>query len=960
MSNLPNLRPEIMASVSASASASSGSCNCKYLDVVDLTADNISCNTLSINGDPFDPINPDFTTATVDDILQTKSIEVINRDLSLCDTLGNGNPGTDPNSESYSRHSKFWGYSEFYSMLMIKRRQNPADYYNFFGPCLQIVNEYQKTTYLSDGKFRPAYTSSQFGHDFNLQVNGSMTQFIYFGPGNYKNKLVTDANGLIASEASSFCMQMPCLRLDVNANGVIPAGGVSCAENSYPSAALTANTSTITGQGYGNGQYIVLSSYTWVTGAFALFNKDTTGDIQMSTSGSYQSNGVNPTNAGLYVGPTTTTVGGVSYLGEWVQIRLPVQIIPSKVILTRRYDGSRPRNTVLLGSNDGTTWDLLRNSSDLNYTNHQATISTTVDKLYDTFRLVVTRVGLSNIFAYDYASLAEIGIYSNTVKININSSGYVGAIPNPGQYVSILATPSTLSVDYAPITEVSVGATVSVFASVSSMVPATSTDIESVYFGPRVSSDGTTTISVTFDNGPLPEEGQYIKVTTTNTAYNTAVDGNPITSVTVGSLKTTVTYVVATAVPLGVATVTACSLRFDDPSVIANAKGIYSNVGIHNSDPQAPLDVSGNVIFRDQQSKYPLLKTTTDSVDRSEITFLDSTQSGQKQMCQIDCKNKVIRFKNPAQSSGVPLAGTLFEVDSANSLMTTYKSDTSKRFLEQNSNLGQQTFYSVTDGTTKFMLIDSSLSRVAIGAYAVANIGSYGGFVSSAQSTFTGNTRIESPASFVCGAANSYLNFRVDNTLNRVSVLTATPQYEFHVAGESYRQYPHVMAMLQNSSQAIPNATLTPLLWTARDTVTEYGPVGVRTSGTGTALDPFVNAGLGLTLSPTTGRFTYATMGGITKKIFRVEAQVIFQANATGFRQTQIGYYNSSGTLIRNYSLDIRDAAAGSSFTSINMSTIVSISNGESFDVSVYQNSTASLNTISATPSFTNIQIYHA
>lgn len=743
---------------------------------MDLTADNISCNTLSINGEPFNPSNPSFPNINVSGKTETQYIEAVNRNLAICDSDGNGNPGTDPNS-GYERN-KFWGYTEFYSMPMIKRRQNPGDYYNFFGPCMQITNEYQKTEYLQFGKFRPAYSSTQFGHDFNLQVNSSMSQYIYFGPGNYKNKLVMDANGLIASELSSFCILMPCLRLDVNANGVVPVGGVSC------------------------------------------------------------NNGV--------------------------------------------------------------------------------------------------------------------------LRIVINSFNYIGPIPTVGQYVSVKATPSTLSLDYAVITSVTTGTTTEILASAPSMPNAVSTAVESVYFGPKITSNGTTTISVSYNSGPLPEVGQHIKVTCTNAAFNTASNGNPITAITVNGDTTILTYSVTSSVPTETAVVTSCSLKFDDPSTTSNPKGILSNIGIHNSDPQAPCDILGNVICRDAVTKYPVFRTVTENVSESQVLILDSTVDGQKQMVQFDCENRIVRYKNPAlASSSSSSLGTFFEIDNANSLLTTYNSTTNSKFSEQNSVTGQQIYYA-NSGATKFMLIDSNLARMAIGSSAVDNIASYGGFVSSSLTTFTGLTRVESPASFVCGAANQYFTFRVDNTLNRVSVLTNNPQFEFHVSGESFRQYPHCMALLRSTSQSIPSGTTTAILWNARDTITEYGPVGVRTTGTGTAGDPFVNASLGLTLNATTGRFTYATMGTITKKMFNVSAMVIYGANATGYRQSHIEIYNTSGTMVRALAMDVRNAnTTASQVTSVNLSSPVLLANGESFAVVAFQSSGAAIGTYATSPVYCNIQITH-
>lgn len=723
----------------------------KYLDVVDLTADNISCKTLSIDGEPIDQT---LTTNQVEAISGTFT----NRDLTKCDANGNGNAGEDPN-QGYNRF-KVWGYSEFYSMLMIKRRQNPGDFYNYFGPCMQITNSYQKTEYLTFGLFRPAYTSTQFGHDFNLQVNSSMNQYIYYGPGNYKNKLVIDANGLIASQVSSFCMQMPCLRLDVNADGVVPAGGVSC------------------------------------------------------TSG--------------------------------------------------------------------------------------------------------------------------------VLRVVINSFGYVGPVPNPGQYISVVATPSSLSRDYMQITSVTVGAETVILATATGMADATSTAVESVYFGPKVTSDGSTTITVLYDNGPLPEVGQYIRVTCTNSAFNTATDGNPITSISVGGLKTTLTYTVGTAVPAATAVVTACSLKFDSPALVADPKGILSNIGIHNSNPTSPLDVIGNVTFRDNVTKFPVFKTLTDTNNQSQVQFCDSTQSANRSLATFDCLNNIITFEDTSASSN-------------------------RTFMTINS-----TAQTLTVGKPNniFSLWDGILGRWAVGNAAVQQIAAFGGFLCSTFATFIGTVQVSSPSSMtqasqavnlVIGTPGTYNVFRTDVFNKRVAVNLTAPQYDLHVYGEAYRQFPHVMGLYMSPGQSIPNWTTgaTNLIWTTRDTRTDYGPGTQRTTGTGVVNSPFVNAGLGLTLDPTTGQFKYATVGSISTKVFTVSGQVGFASNATGWRQVVINVYDSSGSLIRNMGAQNINAASGvASF--INFNQNITISNNESFAINVAQNSGGPLSIQSANPFYTNVQISHA
>lgn len=733
------------------------SLNLKYLDCVDIATDNLSCKTLSIDGDP---INQKFTTNQVEAVSGTFT----NRDLTKCDAEGNGNAGEDPN-QGYNRF-KVWGYSEFYSMLMIKRRQNPGDFYNFFGPLLQMTNPYQKTEYLTFGKFRPAYTSQQFGRDFEVQTNSSMTQYIYYGPGNYKNKLVMDANGLIASQFSSFCIQMPCLRLDVNADGVVPVAGVSC------------------------------------------------------------TNGV--------------------------------------------------------------------------------------------------------------------------LRVVINSFTYDGPVPEPGQYISVTATPSTLTREYMQITSATVGADTVILASAPGMVDAVSTKVESVYFGPKITSDGTTTISVRYDNGPLPEVGQYIRVTCTNPAFNTATDGNPIVSVSVGGLKTTVTYTVDTAVPTETAVVTACSLKFDDPSVVADPKGILSNIGIHNSNPTSPLDVIGNVTFRDNLTQFPVFKTLTNSDTQSQVVICDSTQSSNNPLATFDCLDGKIFFQDPSADTD----SNFVSIDSKNRVMDLI-------FINPNGDL-----------PTTFARFDAKLGRVGIGVNSIAQLPTFGGFLVGSLQTNLQTVQISSPsdmtqasqaANLVVGLPGNYNVFRTDAFNKRVGVNVSSPLWDLHVGGEMVRTNPCIMALAQTGAgQSIPNTTATNLLWQARDTASDYGPGTQRTTGTGLSGSPFTHAGLGLTCDVATGQFKYTQMGGVTYKAFIVTAQIGFVSNATGIRQIGLNYYQTDGTTIaRTYGTQTVNAASGV-ITWLNMSQMILVGNNQSFSINVYQSSGAALNIYTTTAFATNIQIRHA
>lgn len=190
----------------------------------------------------------------------------------------------------------------------------------------------------------------------------------------------------------------------------------------FPPAALTSNSTTVSGQTYGNGVYVVSSSFTNSL-MYRLFNK-TIEDVVLSDFGSYETSDLNPTNAGWYLGTTTTTAtSGVSYRGEWVQIQLPLSINPSSIVLTRRLFQNQIASFVLLGSSTGTAWDLLYDQSKTvvvyGSTSNTFSAYTDTSENYRYFRIVVLRVGRDNATCGDRCLMEEFQIFGNIPSTTI-------------------------------------------------------------------------------------------------------------------------------------------------------------------------------------------------------------------------------------------------------------------------------------------------------------------------------------------------------------------------------------------------------------------------------------------------------------------------------------------------------------------------------------------------------------
>src|SRR4029079_7977665 len=79
-----------------------------------------------------------------------------------------------------------------------------------------------------------------------------------------------------------------------------------------PPAAMTGDSSIISGQAYGNGTYISSASSTYGAGyeAYLAFNYSSSGSHYICNSSAYDS------ATGLYLNSVTTIVNGVTYYGE--------------------------------------------------------------------------------------------------------------------------------------------------------------------------------------------------------------------------------------------------------------------------------------------------------------------------------------------------------------------------------------------------------------------------------------------------------------------------------------------------------------------------------------------------------------------------------------------------------------------------------------------------------------------
>lgn len=255
------------------------------------------------------------------------------------------------------------------------------------------------------------------GTAFEFLANGSKIDDFRF-----YNRVLTAAEISLLYTGSVDIYTLPSL------NG----GGAGSMELKYPPTALTATTTVISNQTYGNGTYITSSSSEISPGevSWKAFDSTSSGfGWTIATNGRYY--------LGDYVfsPPFTTVVSGVSYTGEWLQIQFSFSFVLTKYQLyTWESDMTRaPKLFVIAGSNDGITWSLV------DYENN-ITGWTTAGKIfyannttpYKYYRLVVNknngggRLSVGEWLLYEYIAPQNGGIATLTDTNPPGSVSYFG------------------------------------------------------------------------------------------------------------------------------------------------------------------------------------------------------------------------------------------------------------------------------------------------------------------------------------------------------------------------------------------------------------------------------------------------------------------------------------------------------------------------------------------------------
>ena len=131
-------------------------------------------------------------------------------------------------------------------------------------------------------------------------------------------------------------------------------------------------------------------------------------------------------SSGNFTSNTSTTIDGTAYLGDWLQIQLPSAIYLKRYKLASRYLARAPRNFVIGGSNDGTTWTLIDTRNEINNLDEQGSSFDVISSVnsYNYYRIVVTKkVAIS-----EFLSIREWELYGIPVYGQIGAKYPIAAL----------------------------------------------------------------------------------------------------------------------------------------------------------------------------------------------------------------------------------------------------------------------------------------------------------------------------------------------------------------------------------------------------------------------------------------------------------------------------------------------------------------------------------------------------
>jgi hypothetical protein len=220
--------------------------------------------------------------------------------------------------------------------------------------------------------------------------------------------------------------------------------GATRSVQSYPPAPMSSyllDTTSNSSVSYGVGKYVASASTDYGTpNCWCAFDKSTSTGW-FSTYGAVGYNFVQ--NGGVYSGTVTTIDAlGTSYLGEWLQIQLPVSTLLSNYQLSAgsaSYGYTAPVKFWILGSRDGTNWTLVDSRSGITWSSSAyQTFSVSATQSYNYYRIVIYQTNNTSTNYYNSAAIAEWTLNGTEESLCVTADSKVGVgIANPQRALEV-------------------------------------------------------------------------------------------------------------------------------------------------------------------------------------------------------------------------------------------------------------------------------------------------------------------------------------------------------------------------------------------------------------------------------------------------------------------------------------------------------------------------------------------
>jgi hypothetical protein len=226
--------------------------------------------------------------------------------------------------------------------------------------------------------------------------------------------------------------------------------GATRSVQSYPPAPMSSyllDTTSNASVTYGQGKYVASASSEYFNGAYpvwAAFDKSTSLSAIYGggTIYSYWTNGSQLYSAttGLYTGPLTTvdTLGN-AYLGEWLQLQVPVSTLLSNYVMSVRSDyvHQSPSKFWILGSRDGLNWTLMDSRSGISWASATQTFTVGATQAYNLFRVVVNST-TNGLGTANFMTILEWTLNGTEESLCVTNDSKVGVgIANPQRALEV-------------------------------------------------------------------------------------------------------------------------------------------------------------------------------------------------------------------------------------------------------------------------------------------------------------------------------------------------------------------------------------------------------------------------------------------------------------------------------------------------------------------------------------------